>query len=167
MYGPHSENFKLIYGTKNPEEAAEKKRLFQCALHYYFLQHGTNDKKQVAKDEEEHTVLRDRVMQEDYETSRTAAAAIKKAKEADVLITKTIKECKALIARYYGAIEKFDNHMLSIRDREIRREKAANSLFPGVEGKPKSKLHQLYLQQAKSKQIEAPKKESVKPVQTQ
>ena len=45
MYGPHSENFKLIYGTKNPEEAAEKKRLFECALHYYYLVHGTNDKK--------------------------------------------------------------------------------------------------------------------------
>ena len=106
-------------------------------------------------------MLRDRVMQEDYETSRTAAAAIKKAKEADVLITKTIEESRALIARYYKAIENFDNHMLKIRDREVRRIAKENN------SQPKSKLHQLYLQQAKAKQAQAPKQESAKPVQTQ
>jgi len=117
------------------------------------------------------------VLQEDYDISLVATAAIRRAKTANVQITKTIEECKALIASYYKAIEDFNNHMLKIRDGEIRRlvmegtkeeKEQNNSLFVGVQGKPKSRMHQLILLQAKSKQYEALNKnthENFKPVQ--
>ena len=60
-------------------------------------------------------------MQEDYESTRTAMAILKDSKRKDVLLSKSIEECKALIARYYQAIEDFDNHMRSIMNSEIRR----------------------------------------------
>ena len=69
------------------------------------------------------------------------AATQKKAKEADIAITKTIEDCKALIAQYYKAIENFDNHMLGVRNREIRRialegteeeKEQASSIFDNV-----------------------------------
>lgn len=119
------------------------------------------EKKQAEKAEIEHIKYRAKVMNEDYEVTRNVNAVLKRAREADKAITKTIQESKALIAKYYKWIGDFDDHMISIRNREVRRiimegteeEKAqTNSLFPGQKGEPKSKLHQCYLLKAKAKQ---------------
>lgn len=95
----------------------------------------------------------------------------RKAKEADILITKTIRETKALIARYYKAIADFDRNMKNIRDKEVLRiilngtdeEKAhCKQYFVGVKGKAKSQLHQVYIANAKKKQaIKEAKEEKI------
>ena len=159
--GPNNDVYKAIYEDGilelNAEEIEMRKRLFECSLE---LWQSCKARKQREKEEAEKEPFRAKVLQEDYETSRMIKAVQRRTNEKKELISKTIEECKALIARYYKAIEDFDNHMLNIRDDEIRRmvlegtkeeQAQCNSLVEGVVGKPKSKLHQLYVMKAKQK----------------
>ena len=116
--GPQSEVFKSIFEPGSAEEMEMRKKLFECSYELYWT---CKARRQREKEEEEKAPFKDKVLQEDYETTRMVKAVLKQSREKDVLITKSIEECKALIARYYKAIDDFDNHMLTIRDREIRR----------------------------------------------
>lgn len=153
--GPESHVYKSMWEIGNAEEIEMRKRLFECSFELYWT---CKAKQQREKEEAEKAPYRDRVLQEDYEVTRMVLAQLKKTEEKNALITKSIEECRALIASYYKAIEDFDNYMLNIRDSEIRRmvlegtkeeQAQCNSVCDGVEGKPKSKLHQLYLMNAK------------------
>lgn len=154
-HGPHKESFKRIYGVGNDAEVSHNKKAFECALNFYH-------RSKTVKEQEDKELFSKKIIKEHVETSNIAEEASMKAQEAIVLCQKTIEETRAMIASYYQAIADFDSHMLLIRGREIRRiilegtdeEKAqakVNNYFENVEGKPKSKLHQIYIMNAKLK----------------
>ena len=99
--GNNKHIFKQIYGKGDVSEEDQRKKLFMIAYDLY-------EKKQQAKADKERTAYADKVKQEDYETSRMAAATLKKSRKANDVINKSIEEAKALIAKYYKAIDDFN-----------------------------------------------------------